>query len=220
LKNIRAVCFDLDGTLLDTLEEIAVSANAVLERNGYPTHDVESYRYHVGDGVRRLVERVVPEALQNEALVSDFAKELEAEYDRRGNRLTRIYAGIQDLLTGLSERGIPMAVLSNKPHLLTVDCMKRFFPAFHFQVVLGQQAKTPRKPDPAGAIKIAGQLGCQPAEILYVGDTDVDMKTAKAANMIAVGVLWGFRSRDELLANGADHLVETPKEILRLVEPS
>jgi phosphoglycolate phosphatase len=197
LKKIRAVCFDLDGTLLDTLEEIAVSANAVLERNGFPTHDVESYRYHVGDGVRRLVERVLPAAIQNETLVSEFATELEAEYDRRENRLTRIYPGIQGLLTSLSE-----------------------FPAFHFQVVLGQQAKTPRKPDPAGAIKIADQIGCQPTEILYVGDTDVDMKTAKAANMIAVGVLWGFRSRDELLANGADHLVETPKEILSLVEES
>lgn len=197
-----------------------MSANAVLERNGFPKHSVESYRYHVGDGVRRLVERVLPEAIQNKTLVSEFAAELEAEYDRRANRLTRIYSGIENLLTALSELGVPMAVLSNKPHLLTIDCMSRFFPDFDFQVVRGQQANTPRKPDPAGAIKIAGQIGCQTNEILYVGDTDVDMKTAKAANMIAVGVLWGFRSRDELSANGADHLVESPDEILALVDAS
>lgn len=220
MKKIHTVCFDLDGTLLDTLEEIAVSANAILERNGFASHEIDSYRHHVGDGVRKLVERILPEASQTEKLVSDFVRDLEAEYDRRANRLTKIYPGIQDLLKSLSESGVSMAVLSNKPHLLTVDCMKRFFPEYAFQVVLGQQANTPRKPDPAGAIKIAEQIGCQTSQVLYVGDTDVDMKTAKAAQMIAVGVAWGFRSREELLANGADYIVETPEEIVSLVEAS
>ena len=218
MSPFKAVCFDLDGTLLDTLEEIAVSANAVLERNGYPSHPLESYRYHVGDGVQRLIERVLPESkAKEELLIRSLVAELETEYDKRANRLTTIYPGILELLDKLESLGIRLAVLSNKPHLLTEECIKRFFPNRAFEVVLGQQSHRARKPDPAGAIEVATQLGIPPNEVLYVGDTDVDMKTAKAANMTAVGVLWGFRQRDELLSNGADHIAQSPDDIAKLL---
>ncbi len=219
MSDFRAVCFDLDGTLLDTLEEIAVSANAVLAREGFPEHEIQSYRYHVGDGVRRLVERILPETNQTADEIDAFTQRLEAEYAIRANKLTRIYPGISELLDDLKAGEIPLAVLSNKPHSLTVDCMGRFFPKHSFHTIRGQQADTPRKPNPAGAHKIAESLDLPLSKILYVGDTDVDMQTAKAAGMVAVGVLWGFRNRDELLSNGADHIVEAPSNILSLIAP-
>ena len=202
---------------MDTLEEIAVSANTVLERNGYPTHEVGSYRYFVGDGVQRLIKRVLPATATDDALVRELVTELESEYDKRANRLTQIYPGILEMLDTITKRGIRLAVLSNKPHSLTEECIRRFFPNRAFEVVLGQQAHRPRKPDPAGAIEVARQLGISTEEVLYVGDTDVDMKTAKAAKMTAVGVLWGFRQRDELINNGADHIVQSPSDLAKLL---
>lgn len=220
MNTIRGVCFDLDGTLLDTLEEIGVSANTVLERFGYSPHPLEDYRYHVGDGVRRLVERILPSADSEESRVLELAQELEREYHRRANRLTKIYPGIESLLTELGQRDISRAVLSNKPHALTQECMQRFFPTFKFVSIMGQQPGVPRKPDPTSALKTADELGLSPAEILYVGDTDVDMKTAVGAGMIPVGVLWGFRTREELETHGAAHIVETPRDILSLLSSS
>ena len=217
MSHYLGVCFDLDGTLLDTLEEIAVSANTVLEREGFPTHDIASYRYHVGDGVRRLIERILPSSNQSECEIEALTQKLEAEYAARANKLTQIYDGITELLDSLKSQGIALAVLSNKPHSLTIDCMHRFFPKHSFQCIRGQQADTPRKPDPAGAFLVADSLGLPCNRILYVGDTDVDMQTAKAANMTAVGVLWGFRDREELLQHGADHIVDTPAAILDLL---
>ncbi len=217
MSQFRAACFDLDGTLLDTLEEIAVSANTVLEREGYPQHPIPSYRYHVGDGVRRLIERVLPPTEQSEETIDAITKKLEAEYMARANKLTKLYAGIPELLDDLENRGIMLSVLSNKPHPLTVECMKRFFPRFPFVAIRGQQPDTPRKPDPTGALEIVENLNLSPDQFLYIGDTDVDMKTAKAAGMTAVGVLWGFRDQEELLENGADHIVAKPSEILDLL---
>ena len=156
--SIRAVCFDLDGTLLDTLEEIAVSANTVLERHGFPVHPVPAYRHFVGDGVRRLVERVLPQGQVDPNRVNELTQELSREYDRRDNELTRIYPGIESLLDDLVEREIPLAVLSNKPHPLTLFCLQRFFPRITFAVAQGQRDDLPRKPDPAGALKLASTL--------------------------------------------------------------
>ncbi len=215
---VRVVVFDLDGTLLDTLDEISAAANTVLERRGWPTHDREDYRYFIGDGVGKLVDRIVPEGHRDAASVRELVAEVGAEYHRRANELTQVYEGITELLTALRERGIRLAVLSNKPHALTVECMKQFFPDYSFAAVRGQQEDVPRKPDPAGAHLIVEQLGVTAAECLYVGDTKVDMQTARAAGMSAVGVLWGFRDRAELEAHGADSIVATPAEILALVD--
>ncbi len=212
-----AVLFDLDGTLLDTLEEIAAAANAVLRRRGYACHEIQAYRYFVGDGVRRLVERVLPEGRRSSEQVRQFAEELAAEYEHRADRLTKIYPGIPELLTALEDREILKAILSNKPHLLTLRCAGRFLSRWQFQPILGQQADVPKKPDPASALHIAEQLNLPANSILYVGDTDVDMQTARAAGMCSVGALWGFRDREELLANGAGFIAEMPKQILPLL---
>ena len=214
MLEVKAVCFDLDGTLLDTLEEIGVSANTVLKRLGYPPHEINAYRSFVGDGIRCLVERMIPRESLSDDRVLEVATMLEKEYHRRANRCTRVYPGIMELLDRLEERSIPKAVLSNKPHELTLACIQRFFPQHSFSVVLGQRPGHPRKPDPAGAFEIASQLGVDPGSVLYVGDTDVDMQTAKAAGMIAVGVLWGFRRREELEGHGAEFVVAHPLEIL------
>lgn len=220
LNDVKAVCFDLDGTLLDTLEEIGSSANTVLARRGFPEHEIEAYRYFVGDGVRRLIERVLPEEHRSPAEVELLTNELEREYHRRANRMTKVYPGIPELLSELTSRNFPLAVLSNKPHNLSLECMEKFFPDHSFEIVQGQSKAFPKKPDPAGAQHVAEELDCRCAEILYVGDTNVDMETAKRSGMIGVGVLWGFRDRAELLQHGANFIAEVPNEILSLLPES
>lgn len=218
-NKFSAILFDLDGTLLDTLEEIATAANSVLQRWGYAHHDIKAYRRFVGNGVRNLVEQILPEDLRsNHHDVQQFAEELATEYERRGDRLTKIYPGIPELLTALQDKSISLAILSNKPHLLTIRCANRFLSQWRFQSILGQQASRPQKPDPAGVIKTAKRLTLSPHSILYVGDTEVDIQTARAAGITSVGVLWGFRSKAEMIANKPDFIVETPKQILPLLE--
>ena len=218
-NKFSAVLFDLDGTLLDTLEEIATAANSVLQRQGYARHEIKAYRRFVGNGVRHLVERILPEDRRsNHHEVQQFTEELAAEYERRADRLTKIYPEIPELLTALQDQSIPLAILSNKPHLLTIRCANQFLSQWRFQSILGQQANHPRKPDPAGALEIAKRLTLSPHSILYVGDTEVDIQTAHAAGITSVGVLWGFRSKAELIANKPDFIVETPKQIFPLLE--
>ena len=218
-NKFSAVLFDLDGTLLDTLEEIATAANSVLQRRGYAHHEIKAYRRFVGNGVHNLVERILPEDRRsNHHEVRQFAEELAAEYKRREDRLTKIYPEIPELLTALQDKSIPLAILSNKPHLLTIRCVNRFLSQWQFQSILGQQASRPRKPDPSGALKTAQRLMLSPHSILYVGDTEVDIQTARAAGITSVGALWGFRSKAELVANKPDFIVETPKQILPLLE--
>lgn len=218
-NKFSAILFDLDGTLLDTLEEIATAANSVLQRRGYARHEVQAYRRFVGNGVGSLVERILPvDCRFNPRDVQQFAEELAAEYERREDRLTKIYPGIPELLTALQDKDIPLAILSNKPHLLTIRCANRFFSQWRFQSILGQQADRPRKPDPAGVFKTAKRLTLPLHSILYVGDTEVDIQTARATGITSVGVLWGFRSKAELIANKPDFIVETPKQILPLLE--
>ena len=218
-NKFSAILFDLDGTLLDTLEEIAMAANAALQRRGYACHEIKTYRHFVGNGVRNLVEQILPEDRHsNHRAVQQFAEDLAAEYERRADRLTKIYPGIPELLTALQDKGILLAILSNKPHLLTIRCVNRFLSQWRFQSILGQQTSRPRKPDPAGALEIAKRLRIPLHSILYVGDTEVDIQTARAAGITSVGALWGFRSKAELIANKPNFIVETPKQILPLLE--
>lgn len=218
-NKFSAVLFDLDGTLLDTLEEIATAANSVLQRRGYARHEVQAYRRFVGNGVGSLVDRILPEDRRsNHHDVQQLTEELAAEYKRREDRLTKIYPGIPELLTALQDKSIPLAILSNKPHLLTIRCANRFLSQWRFQSILGQQADRPRKPDPAGVLKTAKRLTLPSHSILYVGDTEVDIQTARAAEITSVGVLWGFRSKAELIASKPNFIIETPKQILPLLE--
>lgn len=212
-----AVLFDLDGTLLDTLEDIADSANAVLRSLSLPTHDVAAYKLFVGEGVHRLFEKALPETKRDAATIAQGAALFNNEYGRRWNAKTRPYDGIHQVLTVLSARQVPLAILSNKPQAFTEQCVRHFFPEFPFAAVLGQRDGIPRKPDPIGALEIARTLELAPEKILYLGDSSIDMQTAVRAGMHPVGALWGFRSRQELVASGAGIVIERPEHLLPLV---
>ncbi len=212
----QAVLFDLDGTLLDTLEDLGDSMNEALASLGFPPHPIESYKYFVGDGVRALALRALPEARRtDEALVSLCVKRMREEYGKRWNAKTRPYPGIPELLDGLTERGVRMCVLSNKPHSAVIDVMGYYFGGWKFAAAFGEQPEFPKKPDPTAAIEVSRLAGAPPESFLYVGDTDTDMKTAIAARMKPVGALWGFRTEAELRAAGAEILLPHPPELVR-----
>lgn len=212
--SFQAVLFDLDGTLLNTLADLGDSMNAVLARQGFPQHDLAAYKYFVGEGMANLVRRALPEARHGDEVVSRCIAEMGLEYGRRWRDKTRPYAGVPELLDGLAARGIKLAVLSNKPDDMTRLAVRELLPRVRFDEVRGEREDTPRKPDPASALEIARQLGVQPEAFLYLGDTGTDMLTAKAAGMYPVGALWGFRTAEELSANGAQALLSQPHELL------
>lgn len=214
----QAVLFDLDGTLLDTLADLAEAGNRVLAARGLPPHPVQEYRYFVGSGVRHLVECILPRPLrEQEAEVEAAIAAFQEHYAQTWQLHTRPYAGIAELLGYLSARKYRMAILSNKPQRFTQLCVDTLLAPWRFHPVLGQREGVPRKPHPAAALETARILDLPPSTILYVGDTGVDMRTAQQAGMDAVGVLWGFRSADELRATGAEVLVETPQELQALL---
>ena len=213
----KAVLFDLDGTLLDTLEDLADSTNAVLKRLDFPSHPVEAYKFLVGGGAESLVSRALPQGQRHDKMVERGVEELGIQYGRRWADKTHAYAGVADLLDGVTERRIPMAVLSNKPDAFTKMIVARFLGRWKFGAVLGARPGVPHKPDPASALEVARLLGTAPADFLYLGDTNTDVWTALAAGMHPVGALWGFRSAEELTAAGAEMLVEHPLDVLSLL---
>jgi phosphoglycolate phosphatase len=215
----RAVVFDLDGTLLDTLADIALSANRVLEVRGFPTHEIDTYRYFVGDGVEMLFRRALPIQAQNPDVISACGNDFRKIYAHNWNVHTRPYAGIPELVDALTARGLEMAVLSNKPHDATERCVDEYFPPGTFRVVLGQRDGIPRKPDPAGALEIADRLAVTPQETVLLGDTATDMTTARNAGMYAVGALWGFRPVRELRDAGARAVIEHPMNLMKILDP-
>ena len=213
----KAAVFDLDGTLLDTLEDIADSMNSVLLKHDHPIHDIEPYKYFVGNGFRNLVIRTLPENIRSDSYVDACYLEVREEYAKRWNNKTKPYPGISEMLDGLSSKGLMLSVLSNKSDDFAKLMINQLLPRWKFHPVYGERSGIPKKPDPAAAIEIAGMLGVKPNECLYLGDTGIDMITASSAGMFAVGCLWGFRKADELLANGANVLVSEPLEVLRLI---
>jgi phosphoglycolate phosphatase len=215
--NILGIIFDLDGTLLDTLEDIAFSMNAALDRFGTPPLPVDEYRRHVGQGLDILAWRVLPEDRRDDETVLQCVASMREVYACRWAHATLPYPGIVNMLDGMQQRAVPMAVFSNKAHDFTVRIVTHFFGSDRFCSILGG-GKFPFKPDPDGALYIASKLGCAPADILYVGDSDIDMKTACNAGMFPVGVTWGFRSREELLENGAKVLIDKPEGLVTLIE--
>ena len=213
----KAVLFDLDGTLLDTLKDIADSVNMALDHLGFPQHEVEAYKYFVGDGREALAIRALPEDCRGTANVEKLTTSIEVEYTRRWATNTRAYPGVPDILQTLTDQGIKMAILSNKPQASTEEMVSRFLSKWRFELVLGAQSSLPMKPDPTSALQIAQRLNTPPVEFLYLGDSDVDMKTATEAGMYPVGALWGFRTADELLAGGAKELIQHPTDLPNLV---
>jgi len=216
--NYKAVIFDLDGTLLNSLEDIADSANSVLSNHDLPTHKPDDYKIFVGSGISELMSRALPEKEKDPDTIDDYVKEFREEYARNRNVKTEPYAGIAAMLDELVSRKIKIAVLSNKLHAFTKQCVDELLPRWKFNIVMGLQNDIPPKPDPTSVLQIAKQLNIDPLHILYVGDSDIDMKTALAACMHPVGVLWGFRTKKELQKNGAKTLIEKPQELLDLIE--
>jgi len=214
----KAVIFDLDGTLLDTLEDLADAMNHTLEERGFPTHPVLAYRYFVGNGVAKIVERTLPPEKRNRALMADCSKAFLKEYDRNWNRKTKPYDGVPELLDTLTLKQIPMAVFTNKPHEFAERCIREFLPKWKFKAVFGQREGHPMKPDPTVPLEIAEQLNIPPRQFLYLGDSDVDMKTAVNAQMLPVGALWGFRSEKELRDSGAFEVIIRPTALLEFVD--
>jgi len=212
----KTIIFDLDGTLLDSIEDIAISMNKVLKELNLPIHKIEDYKYFVGSGVDVLVENALKESSQD--MKKEVSARFKKEYDQKLHENTKPYEGIYELLDELKKLDYNLAVLSNKPHDFTVQYVDYLFKDYGFKEVQGQKVEVPRKPDPIGAINIAKALNIPCEEIFFVGDTLVDMKTAKSAGMKAIGVLWGFRDEKELNENGADFIVKHPLDILEIVK--
>ena len=216
-NGVQGIIFDLDGTLLDTLADIGDSVNLMLAEYGFPGHTTDDYRRFIGNGIHMLVTRALPIDGRSEEMIDACVRRARELYWENWNRKTRPYAGITELLDHLKTRGLPLAVLSNKPHDFTIRYVKAYFDRWDFKVVVGQSDRFPVKPDPASALDIARRMGLPPESFLFVGDSAVDMQTASAAGMHAVGVAWGFKGPQELRETGCRTLVDHPLEILPLV---
>ncbi|MDD4528020.1 MAG: HAD family hydrolase [Candidatus Margulisbacteria bacterium] len=215
---VKAVIFDLDGTLLDTITDITNSMNNALKDLCLPTFSEEDYKYLVGSGLDRLVGGVLPQHITDEQTIALFVEKFREYYDNKWTEHSVPFEGILELLSCLQNKGIKQAILSNKPHLITVAMTAKLLPA-NFELVYGERLSEgiPKKPDPQVLLEMAKSLKVKPDEVLYVGDSDVDMQVAVNAGMIGVGVLWGFRTKEELVNNGAKYIVARPEEINNII---
>ncbi|MBN2353356.1 MAG: HAD family hydrolase [Spirochaetales bacterium] len=212
----KGIIFDLDGTLADTLDDIAAMCNRGLAAFGFPPRTVGEYRRFVGRGVETLVRLALPDTFADEGNFPGILARVRREYEAGVVDKTRPYPGIRELLDALAAREAPMAVLSNKPHDLTVETVRRLFGAVPFAAVEGESPGRPHKPDPAPALAIAKEFGLAPEDVFLAGDSEVDVAAAKNAGMKAIAVTWGFRSREELARLSPFGLVDRPEEILDL----
>jgi phosphoglycolate phosphatase len=212
--NYKGVIFDLDGTLANTLADIAGSMNRVLHKHGFPTHRIQDYKYLIGRGLENLVSSSLPSEHRQDSLVADCLTAMADDYRHNCLVKTRLYDGIEALLGNLLAKGIKMGIFSNKADELTQIIVRSLLPSFPFQKIIGARPDIAKKPDPAGALLISREMGIEPENIIYMGDSDVDMITATKAGMLAVGVLWGFRTGAELKENGASVLLKSPGELL------
>lgn len=220
MRRYKGIIFDLDGTLLDTIQDLTDSVNEVMEEMGYPLHSPEDYKKKVGNGFRKLVERSLPEDARDEKTVDRAVSAFVEAYDRRYMDKTAPYEGILDLLAVLCEKGIAVGVNSNKRSDYTNALIQKFFAHIPFVDVYGEREGIPKKPDPAGALELLKLMGLKKDEVLYIGDSDTDMLTGKNAGLDTVGVSWGFRGRKELEAYGGTYVVDRPDEIPGLLERS
>ncbi len=205
----QGLIFDLDGTLVDSLQGIAASLNLALAASGLPPHPPEVVRGFIGNGARVLIRRAAP-VDADQSLLDTLEQAFKVDYDLTWPTGTFAYDGIVDLLEILQSRGYPLAVLSNKPHPFTVAMVSRMFPSIRFASVLGQRAGIPHKPDPAGALEISVVLEMLPRDCAVIGDSTMDIETARNAGMRAIAVTWGFHDRERLIAAGADVMADNP----------
>lgn len=215
--SIRGVIFDLDGTVADTLPDIAAAVNFGLRSYGLTEQPIEQIRWWVGEGLPTLCRRAV--AAAPEVPVDEMVRRVTGHYAAHRLDNTAPFGGIPELLDALTDRGLPVAILTNKPHEHTVPMVAALFARWPFTAVEGYREESRRKPDPRTALEIIARMGARPSEVLMVGDSKTDMATAVNAGMIGVGVTWGYRPREELLGAGAAHLIDRPAELLALIEP-
>ncbi len=214
----KLIIFDLDGTLLDTIEDLANSVNFALKQHNFPTHKIEDYNFFIGNGVNKLLERALPEVHRNIDMVSMIKVDFMKHYFAHSDEFTKPYKGVSELLYTLYKEGFQLAVASNKVHAATVELVKQFFPEVKFVCVLGQREGFPVKPNPSILNEIIENAKVEKSEVLYVGDSGVDVATALNAKVPFVGVLWGFRPRKELEEIGASVFVANTDELYRIIK--
>ena len=212
--DVKGVVFDMDGTLLNTLPDLKALTNAVLSDLGYPTHTEEAIRGFIGDGVRALMMRAMPDSASDDEKEAALA-EWKSRYQEFGRRKTVPYPNIIEMLEGLKSKGVKLGVLSNKFDAAVKDLAGFYFPAT-FDVAKGESPTCPRKPDPTGLLASIQEIGLNPSQVAYIGDSAGDMKTAKAAGAMAIGVSWGYQTVDRLVSAGADMVIDDPLAILDL----
>lgn len=214
----KLAIFDLDGTLTDTLESIQISVNKTLEVFNIPPVEIDYYRYFVGDGAKELLRRTLKHVnVQEEEMLEEVQKVYSSVFEEYCRYHVHPYDGILELLSSLKEKNVKLAVLSNKPHLRTIEVVEEFFGDNCFDMIQGQCDELPKKPSPEGIFKMAEKFLVEKEEIIYLGDTNTDMLTGKNAGVFTVGALWGFRDRKELEENHADAVIEHPMELLQFI---
>ncbi|MDA3874825.1 MAG: HAD family hydrolase [Kiritimatiellae bacterium] len=216
-----ATLFDLDGTLVDSLPDIAASMNQVLESHSFPVHSLEAYKLFVGEGMRKLAECSLPKNLkENRSFIDDVVTEMKTVYSVHWRENPLPYAGIPKLLDTLQKKGIRMGVLSNKPEEFTLEMVQYVFPKVPFDPVRGAREGIPLKPSADSALAILREWNLRPEQVFYVGDTSTDILTGRNAGMPTIGVTWGFRDRAELEAAGATHVIDHPRELAERILPA
>ena len=213
----KTVVFDLDGTLLNTIDDLADAGNRVCAARGWPQHTVEEYKYFVGNGIPKLVERFSPPEARTPAVLADTLAAFQADYGAHLRDKTAPYPGMPALLSRLKAAGVQLAVFSNKADPLARQVVADYFDAALFDVVRGALPGVPTKPAPQGTLALMQAIGADPAATLYVGDSNVDVDTAHNAGLPCCGVLWGFRTRQELTDAGAEHLAADAEELWNVI---
>lgn len=212
----RLVIFDLDGTLLNTIDDLGNAANYALAQCGYPIHDISAYPLFVGNGIKRLIERAMPENARTDGNIEKLRKLFTEYYNRHNTDLTKPYEGISELLSQLSKNRIKLAVASNKYHSAVEKLISHFFPEIPWAAIEGQKDNYPAKPNPAIILDILSKCPTNPDDALYVGDSGVDIETARRAGIESVGVTWGFRPVTELIEYNADNIAYKPHDVLKI----
>ena len=214
----KAVCFDLDGTFLNSLTDIGYCTNKILLSRGLPSHNLKKIRGFLGSGLRHLVTSSLPQEYRYEKIIQEFIKDFEKTYRNNLFKNTTPYKGIPELLYELRRKKIKLTILSNKPQKFTSLSVKRLLPNWEFESVIGLRDGFPKKPDTRGFALIKKKLQLKSKEFLFVGDTEIDIKTAIKANCFPVGVLWGFSSKKTLKDNGARAIIKKPLELLDIIK--
>lgn len=214
---IKAVLFDLDGTLVDSLTDLAYGVNRAIAKKGFATHPVEAFKYFVGDGIPKMIERALPENHRDSATVNEIKKDFLEYYSLHYADNTYAYKGMPELVNTLKKRGFIVAVVTNKQQDMADEVVKSLYGNV-FDLIFGKREGIPAKPDPTAALMAMEQLGVKPEECIFIGDSGMDVATAVNSGAVPVGELWGFRKEDELLKNGAKYIIKKPEELLDIIE--